>query len=118
MWSGREIASALIDARTRTLALASDLDDAQLLGPRLAIVNPMRWELGHIAWFHEKWVLRGVGKRPPLRDDGDALFDSSAVAHDTRWDLPLPSRAQTLAYLAETAAQILARAERVATDEE
>ena len=40
-------------ARSRTLALVEDLDDEQLLGPRLAIVNPPLWEIGHVAWFQE-----------------------------------------------------------------
>ena len=28
------------------------------MGPYLEIVNPVLWELGHIAWFHEYWTLR------------------------------------------------------------
>jgi iron(II)-dependent oxidoreductase len=36
----------------------------------------------------------------PLRPDVDALYDSMAIAHDDRWDLPLPSRHDTTAYLA------------------
>ncbi len=97
----------LTDARRRTLELIADLSDAQLLGPQLSIVNPLLWEIGHVAWFHEKWVLRHAGGRPPLRADADALYDSSAVAHDTRWDLRLPSRAETLRYLSQVQEQIL-----------
>ena len=39
------------EARRRTLWLVADLDDDQLLGPRLEIVNPLLWEIGHVAWF-------------------------------------------------------------------
>src|SRR5262249_14621055 len=35
-------------------------------------------------------------------------YDSARVAHDTRWDLPLPSRAETLAYIAEVLERSLA----------
>jgi gamma-glutamyl hercynylcysteine S-oxide synthase len=94
------------DARQRTLSLVADLTDAQLLGPKLAIVNPLLWELGHIAWFQERWVLRRPGK-PSVLTDADALYDSSVVAHATRWDLPLPARADTLAYLARVLECIL-----------
>src|SRR5262249_10617687 len=87
------------DARQRTCALVADLTDDQLLGPRLITVNPLLWEIGHVAWFQEKWVLRQAGRRDPIRPDADVLYDSSAVAHDTRWDLPLPRRQETLAYL-------------------
>ncbi len=106
------------DARRRTLELIADLDDRQLLGPFLPTVNPPLWEIGHLAWFQEKWVLRRGGRRPSLRPDADALYDSAAVAHDTRWNLPLPSRAQTLRYLAEVEEQVLQRlAQRPSRDD-
>ena len=94
-----ELAEWVRDARQRTMDLVADLGDGQLMGPRMSIINPLIWEIGHMAWFQEKWVLRGVCGEPPIRRDGDALYDSSAVPHDTRWDLPLPSRDETLAYM-------------------
>lgn len=92
---------ALRDARRHTLSLVADLNDEQLMGPRLSIVNPLLWEIGHVAWFQEYWVLRHLNGHAPILANGDALYDSAKVAHDTRWDLPLPSRAQTLAYMRE-----------------
>lgn len=89
---------SLREARSRTLALVADLDDEQMIGPRLAIVNPLRWELGHVAWFQEFWLLRHLLKRSPTLSTGDSLFDSAKVAHDTRWDLPLLSKPDTIAY--------------------
>jgi iron(II)-dependent oxidoreductase len=86
------------DARQQTIELAADLSDEQMLGPRLAIVNPPLWELGHVAWFQEKWVRRRAGAGS-IRADADALYDSAAIPHDTRWDLPLPDRPTTLRYL-------------------
>ena len=76
------------DARARSLELIADLDDGQLFGPKLPTVNPMIWEIGHAAWFHEKWILRHVGGAKPIRADGDRLFDSIGIAHAARWDLP------------------------------
>ena len=38
----------LQEIRERTLALITDPDDEQLTGPRLSIVNPLRWEIGHV----------------------------------------------------------------------
>jgi iron(II)-dependent oxidoreductase len=89
------------DARERTCELVADLSDSQLMGPRLATVNPLLWEIGHVAWFQEKWVLRRGGRLPSLRADADALYDSAAIPHEVRWDLPLPSREETLRYLTE-----------------
>lgn len=112
------LAEAVIDTRRRSLELLDDLDEDQLLGPRLPIVNPLLWEMGHLAWFGEKWILRHAGKRPPLRSDGDALFDSSLVPHDTRWDLPLPSRAATMDYMNQVQEGILDVVQRGPTAEE
>ena len=91
--------SALREARETTLALTADLSDQQMIGPRLSIVNPLLWEIGHVAFFQEYWVLRHFRRHPPLLSNGEALYDSARVAHETRWDLLLPSRAETLQYM-------------------
>lgn len=97
--TSQKLIEELRDARARTLELVQDLTDEELLGPKLAIVNPMRWEIGHVAYFHEFWTLRHVHGCAPIIANADQLYDSIAIAHDRRWDLPLPSRAQTLAYM-------------------
>src|SRR5712692_1246300 len=94
-----EIVDSLREARERTLALVADLSDEQLMGPCLEIVNPLRWEIAHVAWFQEFWVLRHLGGQPPILKHGDELYDSARVAHDTRWDLPLLDIDETLAYM-------------------
>jgi iron(II)-dependent oxidoreductase len=106
------LASWVRDARLRTLELVADLSDEQLMGPRLRIVNPLLWEIGHVTWFQEKWVLRHAGGEAPLRADGDSLYDSAAIPHDSRWDLPLPSRGDTLAYLSSVRDRVLEAIER------
>ncbi|MDZ7751975.1 MAG: selenoneine synthase SenA [Gammaproteobacteria bacterium] len=88
------------DARRRTLILIAGLDEHQLMGPRLPTVNPLRWEVAHAAFFYEYWVLRQHYGEAPGRPDVDALYDSITIAHDDRWDLPLPAMADTLAYMA------------------
>src|SRR5207245_4704364 len=90
-----ELVAWVRDARERTIELVTDLTDEQLMGPKLAVINPFLWEIGHVAWFQEKWVLRGAAGQRPLRADGDSLYDSAAIPHDTRWDLPLPDREGT-----------------------
>jgi gamma-glutamyl hercynylcysteine S-oxide synthase len=101
------IAEWIADARQRTLDLISDLQDDQLFGPRLPIVNPLLWEIGHLAWFYDKWVLRHAVKQPAPWADADILYDSSAVPHATRWDLPLPSRVRTLDYFHQVHDRVL-----------
>src|SRR5499433_532624 len=104
-----ELAAWVRDARQKTLEVVADLSDEQLMGPQLRIVNPLLWEIGHVTWFQEKWVLRHAGGEAPLRADGDSLYDSAAIPHDSRWDLPLPSRGDTVAYLASVRDRVLER---------
>jgi iron(II)-dependent oxidoreductase len=110
-----EVSRHLQDARRRTRALTRDLDGTQLLGPKLAIVNPVLWELGHVAWFQERWCLRlrsDESLSESLLAGADALYDSSAVAHDTRWDLALPSLGATLDYQDRVLERVLAKVRR------
>jgi iron(II)-dependent oxidoreductase len=83
-----------------------------MIGPRIAIVNPPLWEIGHVAWTQEFWVLRHLRKEKPLLENGDRLYNSTDVAHDTRWELLLPSREQTLSYMNEVIERCVARIER------
>ena len=109
------LAAELRLSREHLTRITAGLDGDRLLGPMLAIVNPPLWELGHVAWFQEFWCLRrdaDGGVADSILPGGDALYDSARVAHDTRWDLPLPSLASTLAYQAEVLERVLARIER------
>jgi iron(II)-dependent oxidoreductase len=109
------LSADLAASRAHTLRVTAQLDGERLLGPRLAIVNPPLWEIGHVGWFQERWCLRArddgsLGES--ILDDADRLYDSSAVAHDTRWDLPLPSLAATQGYLRAVLERTLERIER------
>src|SRR5437763_12156099 len=87
-----------IDARGRTLEMVRDLSDEQFRVPLLRTINPFLWEIGHIAYFQEYWVLRHAAGCHPIRPAGDSLYDSAKIAHDTRWNLPLPSLPKTIHY--------------------
>src|SRR5688572_9320568 len=99
--SPNQLSAELREARGRTLTLVSDLTEDQLIGPHLTIVNPLRWEIGHIAWFQEFWVLRHLRQQKPILKEGDVFYNSAEVAHDTRWNLRLPTTEKTLIYMDE-----------------
>ena len=108
LYEADRLASALHDARRRTLAFYAHLDLSQLRVPYLAIINPPLWELAHVGWFQEFWCLRyrpddPTGSHvPPLLENADAMFDSRVVAHDTRWSLPIPAPETIYGYLERT----------------
>lgn len=102
------IAVQLRDAHQRTMALIAGLNRDQLMGPMLATINPLIWEIGHAAYFYEYWVLRQHLGQPPLREDVDTLYDSIGIAHDDRWSLPLPTLDETLAYVQAVEDKVIA----------
>ncbi|MED5620306.1 selenoneine synthase SenA [Ideonella sp. BN130291] len=108
--TGDALVQALQDSRRHTLALVADLDDAQWQVPQRAGLNPLAWELAHIAWFAEFWILRGPHRADasgrlqaaqPFQHAGpDELLDSARLPHAQRWRVALPSRARVLGMLA------------------
>src|SRR3954462_14356611 len=107
--AGAALAEALRDARATTLARTLDVDDAAWHVPQQAGVNLVAWELGHLAWFAEFWILRGphrlgsdgfvAAAKTPTLAGPDAIFDSARLAHADRWRVELPSRDAVLARL-------------------
>lgn len=64
------------DAREHTLELVSDLTDEQLTVPIMEVVNPFRWELGHVAFFYDVFFLRILGSDAFLLKGAENLYDS------------------------------------------
>ena len=117
------LAQHLRASRARTLALLEVYE--AVLGPLLTVpcspqLNPPLWEIGHIGWFQEFWLARNpqrslgvqadpqAPRAPSLLPQADALYNSSVVAHDSRWHLLLPDLQTTRDYLQATLDQTLA----------
>ncbi len=111
-----QLQSALHCTRERTIALVEDLSDVQLDVRQDEIVNPFRWELGHIAFFYDAFILGYLDGKAPLIPGAAQLYDSFRVEHDSRWGLALPDRSTTLRYLDQTLEQVLARPEMRSPD--
>lgn len=96
-----DVLIAMLDnARQRTLELTQDLPIERHLGPKLSTVNPPLWEVGHIGFFHDYFVLHKLYGMPNYQiANAQALYDSMGVAHGKRWTLSLPSMDDTFGYL-------------------
>ncbi len=102
-----QLAAALRDSFAKTVRCVGDLSAAQWVGAYSPIINPPLWETGHVAWFLERWMLRRARGADSLITDADTLYDSSRIAHETRWSLPLPDSQATLAYLGRVTNAVL-----------
>lgn len=113
-----QLAASLQDARNYTLTLfdlfqSSGLDDLARV-PYLPTINPPLWELGHLVWFTEWFILRNapsgtlaMTSSPSLLQGSDNWFDSARIAHATRWQLDLPATATIKQYADEVLNNVL-----------
>lgn len=98
--TANELARALQDARERSLHLFEGFQAAGVEQPAPSMLggdtsSPL-WELGHVAWFAEWYVLRearssdpAAAQRPSLLSRGDDWFDpNTASQRGTQRDLP------------------------------
>ncbi|MDG2033610.1 MAG: DinB family protein, partial [Rhodospirillales bacterium] len=111
------LVNILEDAHSRTLELLDGLDVDQMMGPRLPVVNPLLWEIGHVAWFTEQFILRKLHGFDPVRPELDDVYDSIAIEHSVRWDLPLLQLNESLAYIDEIKNKIFDRLDEGEADE-
>src|SRR5467141_3209165 len=109
--TSKALLAALLDARSVELQLLDDLTDAQMLGARGHFLEPPIWEMGHVGWFQEFWLLRGRGGADSILPGAYAIYDSFNVSYTRRWDHCFPSRAATLAYITEVLRRSVARLE-------
>lgn len=117
--TGQEIAQRLIDTRNRELALILDLSEQQLIGQPDPTIEPPIWELGHVGWFQDRWILQNLDKRQPSDPKADLLYHSFNIANDARWQLSYPSLGQTVEYITDILDKIISRlAKREPTAEE
>jgi len=101
----QRLADWALDATGALLATVEDFtdDDARWMCDYKETVNPAIWEIAHVAWFAEWFVLRQLHGRDPLMADVDARYDSAKVPHLTRWQLGYPSPARTQQYVRDVA---------------
>jgi len=123
------LSDALLDARDYTLTL---LDGFAAVGldvpsnvPALPHVNPPLWELGHIAWFAEWYILREAPSSAPvdavrhsLLTKGDDWFDHNTVPYKARRTLGLPSTGALKTYCHEVLDRVLDKLSNVVNQDD
>ena len=57
-----DLLAALTDARNVELEIFQGIADWQLLGQQGHFLEPPIWEIGHVGWFQEYWILRHLDR--------------------------------------------------------
>lgn len=90
MSSREALANDLALARDRTLRLV-DLEDTELFRQYDPLMSPLVWDLAHIGWQEELWLLRGNDPARPglLEPSVERCYDAFQNSRASRVDLPL-----------------------------
>jgi len=97
----QELAAALKRARESTLRLVEPVTDEQLVAQVSPIMSPLVWDLAHIGWFEELWLIRRLAGSEPSLERFDHLYDAFQHPRGERSSLPILTPPDARAYLAD-----------------
>jgi iron(II)-dependent oxidoreductase len=101
------IAGELERTRRRTVALTDCVEEGELTMAHSPLMSPLVWDYAHIGNQEERWLVRGVGGREPLRSDIDHLYDAFDQPRAERPALPLLSPAESAGYVGHVRETVL-----------
>lgn len=108
----QSLLAALEQSRERILALLNSLSAQQTKVPYLPGINPPVWEVGHAAFFFERFILQNLDKTASYNPALDDIWDSFELAHEDRWQEGLfPDKPDTLRYFDDTFNKVKQRIE-------
>ncbi|MCK5917353.1 MAG: SUMF1/EgtB/PvdO family nonheme iron enzyme [Cocleimonas sp.] len=100
----------LKNTHKKAVDLVSTLSDDELSIPYHPGVNPPLWEVGHVAFFFEVFILKGLDQATSLDPSMDDIWDSFNIDHKDRWKSGMiPSKEKTLHYVDDIYQRILSR---------
>ncbi len=109
--ASEELVGALSDARRIELELLEGIPDSRMLGEKNYFLEPPIWEMGHVGWFQEYWILRHLDGEHTIFPGSDGIYDSFNVSYKLRWDHAYPSRGETYNYIMEVLNRCVGRLE-------
>jgi iron(II)-dependent oxidoreductase len=112
------LADDLTRARDRTLRLV-DLDDAELRRQYDPLMSPLVWDLAHIGWQEELWLLRDADPARPglLSPDVERLYDAFQNPRASRVTLPLLPPTDARTYCRTVRDKVFDKLDALTTDE-
>lgn len=103
-----ELARDLALARERTLRIV-DLDDVELFRQYDPLMSPLVWDLAHIGWQEELWLLRANNpdREGLLEPRVERCYDAFLNSRASRVDLPLLPPNDARSYCRTVRAKVL-----------
>ena len=94
-----ELEAVLRRVRETTLRLIEPVGDEQLVAQVSPIMSPLVWDLAHIGWFEELWLVRRLTDDEPAIEGFDDLYDAFQHPRGERSELPILTPPEARAYL-------------------
>jgi gamma-glutamyl hercynylcysteine S-oxide synthase len=113
----QELAAALKRARELTLRLVEPVADEDLVAQFSPMMSPLVWDLAHIGWFEELWLIRRIAGSEPSLERFDDLYDAFRHPRGQRSKLPILTPSEARAYLENVRRHALRVLEAVQLDE-
>ena len=110
--ASEELIRDLVDARGIELELLEGIPDSGMFGTKKHFIEPPIWEMGHVGWFQERWILRHLDQAESILPGSDGIYDSFNVSYKLRWDHAFPSRTETCDYITKVLNRCIGRLER------
>ena len=93
------IVAELDAARKRTLALLAPVSEEDQMRQHSPLMSPLVWDLAHIGYFEELWLVRELTGAEPLDARYGEIYDAFLHARSERPSLPLLRPAEAWSYL-------------------
>lgn len=118
MTARETLARELTKARDRTLRLV-DFDDAELHRQYDPLMSPLVWDLAHIGWQEELWLLRGNNPDRPglLEPQVERCYDAFVNSRASRVNLPLLPPTDARAYCGTVRNQVFDTLDKLDDDD-
>lgn len=110
------ITAELESARRRSLGLLEPVSEEDQLRQHSPLMSPLAWDLAHIGYFEELWLLREIAGESPSAKDLDGIYNAFRRARAERSGLPLLRPPEARAYLAQVRSRVLEVLEGISLD--
>ena len=105
--SKARLQAVLAEAREQTRTLLAPLNTADLTAQHSTLMSPLVWDLAHIGWYEEYWLLRKLGASTAARGGFDEIYDAFSNPREDRPNLPLLEPAAAWRYCDDVRANVL-----------
>ncbi len=114
--SKRDVAAALDEARSRSLALLDPIPERDQVRQVSELMSPLCWDLAHIGHYEELWLVRTLTGADPTDPAFDDIYDAFKHPRRERVDLPILDPAGARRFVADVRGRALDGLDHAAID--